>query len=219
MSGSPVTAQEVKRANLAVYNRKTVESYEENRSIFNPRRQEAIRGVLRELHSRTGGEDLLDLGCGSGNLLRLARQVFGSVVGLDLAWKLLAGARRTSGVPLLASGDVERLPFEGECFDVITLYAVLHHILDPRATFSEAYRCLRPGGYLYTDHDPTWHFHRFYHLYYRLRYRGRPGFGSDDEEIAEVHNTQGGGLNPERLASTLRDAGFREVEIRYRHTD
>jgi ubiquinone/menaquinone biosynthesis C-methylase UbiE len=217
--GPPVSARQVKRANLSVYNRKTPESYEVNRSIFNPRRQGAIRQVLGSLAEKTGGGRILDLGCGTGNLLRLAQPIYRECYGLDLAWRLLALSRDANTGFRLASGESDRLPFHDGAFDVISLYAVLHHLLLSRPTFEEAFRCLRPGGWLYTDHDPNHFFSRFYHVYYRLRHRRRPGFGSEAEELAEYHNTQGGGLNPERLRAELLAIGFREVEVHYRNTD
>ncbi len=219
MTRRPVTAREVKEANLAVYNRTRAGDYDRNASIFHPRRQAAIETILRGLKERTGGSRLLDLGCGTGNLLRAAKGIFPERVGLDLASRLVAQVRSMHPDLRLAAGDSERLPFPDSSMDVISLYAVLHHILDPMRTFREAFRCLRAGGFLYTDHDPNWFLQRFYHPWYRLRHRGRPGFGSEDEEIAEYHTPQGGGLNPERLAARLRDAGFAPVEVRYRQTD
>jgi ubiquinone/menaquinone biosynthesis C-methylase UbiE len=216
---TPITGREVKRANLSVYNRKSLESYEENRSIFNARRQGTIAGILLDLRGRSGGGSLLDIGCGTGNLVRLAREIFPWVVGVDLAHKLLVQVRATDREIRLAAADSEGLPFPPAAFDVVTLYAVLHHLLDPAPTFREAFRCLKPGGFLYTDHDPNRSFHRFYHVWYRWRYRGRPGFGSEEEEIAEYHNTQSGGLDPEILAVALREAGFRDVAVRYRITE
>ena len=216
-----ITSDQVKRANLEVYNRKNLHDYSTNPSIFNPSRQAEIHRILEELRDSTGCPDgrLLDLGCGTGNLLALAKPIFREVVGLDIAGKLLAQLRREDGGLRLTAGETGRLPFPREAFDVISLYAVLHHLFDPKVTFQEAYRCLKPGGYLYTDHDPNRGFMRFYHVYYRLRHWRQPGFGSHAEELAEYHNTQDAGLDPEALAAGLRLAGFREVAVHYRHTD
>ncbi len=213
------TSEEVKRANLEVYNQKTWEGYQENRSIFHPKRQRAIQSILQELKQKSGGDCFLDVGCGTGNLLELAQGLFRRSVGLDLAYRLLQRVRGERPRLVFVAGDAEKLPFRERSFDVISLYAVLHHILDSTFTMQEVLRCLKPGGFLYTDHDPNYFFNRFYHLYYRVRYRSRPGFGSELEEVAEYHNTKRGGINPEILGDKLRGIGFQDVCIHYRHTD
>ncbi len=38
------------------------------------------------------------------------------------------------------------MPFEYECVDAFFMFDVLHHIVEPRKFFTEADRCLRPGG-------------------------------------------------------------------------
>lgn len=78
---------------------------------------------------------------------------------------------------------------------------------------------LKEGGTLYTDHDPNYFFNRFYHFYYKLIHRKRPGFGSDTEELAEYHNTYTSGINPEKIKSLLLQLGFNKVKIVYRITE
>ena len=70
------TEEEVRRANRLVYNRATVQSYNRNKSIFNERQLLRIGSLLRELREATGGERFLDVGCGTGNLLLTAQEIF-----------------------------------------------------------------------------------------------------------------------------------------------
>ena len=70
---------------------------------------------------------------------------------------------------------------------------------------------LRLGGYLYTDHDPNYYFHRIFRLYLVLRKVNVHSPGA----IAEYHQFRGG-LNPDRLAELLYRVGFRDVKITYR---
>jgi SAM-dependent methyltransferase len=89
----------------------------------------------------------LDAGCGSGrNLLELNRR--GTAVGVDLAPEALAFCRLRKVQAL--RGDLLRLPFSDDRFDVVTSFDVLYHrwVEDDRATVRELARVLRPGGVL-----------------------------------------------------------------------
>ncbi|MFN0060656.1 MAG: class I SAM-dependent methyltransferase [Planctomycetota bacterium] len=215
---APPTEEDVRAANRRVYNSKNFDQYNENKSIFNAAQARRLLGILTQLRARTGGTRFLDIGCGTGNLLRLAREVFPEVVGLDQAEKLLAEVRVREGLRALTSGQAHRLPFADQSIDAAGMYALLHHIVDPAPVVAEAYRVLKPGGMLYTDHDPNYYFGRFYRFWYRLKHRRRHGFGSLDDDMAEYHNVYTSGIDPEQLRRVLRTVGFREVEVRYRHS-
>lgn len=214
--GDPL-ARAVRDANRRVFEEKNFDAYDKNPSIFEPSRQAEIRRVLEEAAARGRGR-IVDIGCGTGNLLRLGRDLFDSCCGVDLSGSLLAELnRRMTGLGL-ARGEASRLPFPTGSADLVTAYGVLHHLVEPDGLFAEAHRILKPGGLFYADHDPNLHFGRFYHVYYTLRYAGRHGFGDAETDLSEFHHTRTGGLHPERLADGLRAAGFGRVEISYRIT-
>ncbi len=208
------TEKAVRDANRRVFDAKDFDEYDANPSIFERSRQAQVEAVLARPPRR---ERLLDVGCGTGNILRLARRHYGQCVGADLSPRLLGELRRREGLGL-AAAEALRLPFRGSQFDMVTMYALIHHILDPRPVFDEAWRVLRPGGLLYIDHDPNWFFGRFHHIYYRVRHAGRPGFGSWDAELSEWHHTRTGGLDPFEIKARLETAGFREVSMGFRIT-
>lgn len=204
----------VRDANRRVFESKDFDGYEANPSIFEPSRQREIRAILAAAPRR---DRLLDVGCGTGNVLRLARGLFGLCVGADLSLGLTRELRRREGFPLAVS-EAAFLPFREGSFDLVSMYALVHHMVDPAPVFLEAFRVLREGGRLYLDHDPNWFFGRFHHIYYRVRHADRPGFGSREAEISEWHHTRTGGLDPRRIRADLERAGFRDVEVRFRIT-
>ncbi|MFF0726897.1 class I SAM-dependent methyltransferase [Streptomyces sp. NPDC004134] len=96
-----------------------------------------------------GATDVLDVGCGAGNLVALLRRRAGAVTGLEPDAALAAvAARRFDGDPAVT---VVRTDFAGRepgrHWDAVTLVAVLHHMpLVP--TLRELRDCLAPGGRL-----------------------------------------------------------------------
>jgi malonyl-CoA O-methyltransferase len=94
---------------------------------------------------------LLDVGCGTGNLLALlrARYTSAELTGLDLAPGMVASAREKLGDdPLVAlvEGDAERLPFTAGSFDVVVSTSTYQWLDDLPAAFRQVFRVLRPGG-------------------------------------------------------------------------
>ena len=208
--------RQVRDANRRVFDSKDFDQYEANPSIFERSRQDEIEGVLRDTVSPR--DRLLDVGCGTGNVLRLARPHFGECRGVDLSGNLLGElAKRESDFRLIA-GEADQLPFGNDRFDLLTMYGVLHHLVDHESVFRTAHRVLKPGGALYADHDPNYFFGRFYHFYYRMRYLNQPGFGTEDADMSEWHHTRTGGLNPFVMKKLLHKAGFSDVQIHFRIT-
>ena len=217
--GTEPTEAEVLHANRVIYNRKTLAEYDGNESIFSPQRQAEIDAVLAEIAASVPGPRFVDVGCGTGNLLRLAREHFAEVVGVDQAEKLLAQVKSAHPDWTVFACQSHHLPFDDASVDAVGMYALLHHLKDPEPTLLEAARVLAPGGVLYTDHDPNRAFWRIHGALRRLRSAGRrQSFGTDLEDMAEYHHCYSDGLDPQRLARTLRSHGFVEVDVRYRQT-
>ncbi|MFE1168541.1 class I SAM-dependent methyltransferase [Nocardiopsis sp. NPDC058789] len=118
--------------------------------------------VVRRV-AASGARDVLDVGCGTGNLLARLRRRVDEVVGLepDPAAAALAGGRFADdpGITVMRAGFAERDP--DRRWDAVTLVAVLHH-LPLEATLRELRASLAPGGRLvvvgcHRDGDPADH--------------------------------------------------------------
>jgi len=97
--------------------------------------------------------DVLEIGCGTGVLTRtLARWPnVGTVIGVDPAPLLLEKARELAkDVPNVSfrEADGRLLPFAPASFDVVIFDSVLSHIPGPDQALAEAFRVLRPSGWL-----------------------------------------------------------------------
>jgi 2-polyprenyl-3-methyl-5-hydroxy-6-metoxy-1,4-benzoquinol methylase len=105
--------------------------------------QRRLRAVLR---ARRGGS-LLDVGAGTGHFLHFAREYFSPVKGTELSASACAIAKERYGI-ILAEGDVERIDFGDERFDVITLFHVLEHVPYPGRFLTRLNDLCTPGGVL-----------------------------------------------------------------------
>jgi len=100
------------------------------------------------------GQAVVDVGCGTGNLLFavLAVQPDARVTGLDpdnAALRRAARKARRRGVGLtLVQGYADRIPAEDSSLDHVVSSLALHHVDDDgRVAFADdAFRALRPGG-------------------------------------------------------------------------
>lgn len=87
----------------------------------------------------------LEVGCGSGELLRALMQMGWETEGLE--WDPLAAenARRNTGLPVMV-GDLRELKISSESFQLVVLHHVIEHIDDPVATLGRIAELLAPGG-------------------------------------------------------------------------
>ncbi|MGW2225654.1 class I SAM-dependent methyltransferase [Streptomyces formicae] len=93
------------------------------------------------------GSKVLDVGCGSGLLLRLAAARGATTAGLDASPGLLGIAReRLPEGSDLRVGDLQELPYEEGEFDVLLSFNALRYARDPVAAVRGFGRVVRSGG-------------------------------------------------------------------------
>ena len=102
-------------------------------------------------HEKLGS--FLDLGTGTGRILKLLAGKASQAIGVDSSREMLAVARSTleAGAARNAQvrlGDIFALPFANGSADFVTIHQVLHYLDDPGRALMEAGRVLRPGGRL-----------------------------------------------------------------------
>lgn len=94
-----------------------------------------------------GFERVLDVGCGEGQIARLA--VTGgarTAVGIDPTWAQVTEARRRGGGPAYARAGAAALPVRSGAVDAVVACLVFEHIVAVDAALVEVGRVLRPGG-------------------------------------------------------------------------
>jgi ubiquinone/menaquinone biosynthesis C-methylase UbiE len=151
-----------------VYHDWESESYDDKWSISYDQRcvdyarncfDHVVPRVVQDAHLARG--TVLELGSGTGFfLLNLMQSGIGSTgIVTDLSSGMVSVAvRNGKNLNLNVTGlvaDAERLPFADSSVDLVVGHAVLHHVPDLDALFTEVNRVLRPGGRFVFCGEPT----------------------------------------------------------------
>ena len=110
-------------------------------------------GEVLDEHLVLRGTNVLDVGCGSGHLVRLMTKMGATVTGIEPGERQLERARAhlVVGTESYIEGTAERLPVEDNCATIIIFFNSLHHVpMDQlENALKEARRALKDGGVLY----------------------------------------------------------------------
>ena len=163
------------------------------------------RRRLALLHRRRPAGTLLDVGCGDGQFLAAARDAGWRAEGIEFSPEGASRAAARLGRPV-AVGDLARTRQLQGPFDVVTLWHVVEHLVDPRAMLDAARTRLAHGGLLVVavpnlDNLPM-------RAAYRLaRRRPLPLYEPGWREPHLSH------FDPRTLRALLSGAGFEGIEI------
>lgn len=95
----------------------------------------------------SGARWVLDVGCGEGQISRLARAGGADVaIGVDPTWAQVEVAAQRAGGAAYARAGAGALPFRDGAFDAVVACLVFEHIRDVDDAISEVARVLAPGG-------------------------------------------------------------------------
>lgn len=173
------------------YFRQVAESWDSIRAMHVPQQQ--LEETLFKVVGSNFDGDLLDIGTGTGRILKIFANRVRRGVGIDLSNDMLSVARsnlegRDFEHIHVRKGDMYRLPVEDHSFDLAILHMVLHYSDDPVEVIREAGRILRPDGRLvvvdFAAHSEE--YLRSDYQHYRL--------GFTDEEISHYFESAGIGV-------------------------
>jgi len=99
---------------------------------------------------------VIDVGCGTGRLLRAAsvRWPEAQLLGVDPAERMIAEATRLNPNAIFKLASAEALPFPDQTADIVLSSLSFHHWANQEKGLQEIARVLRPGGFFcLADHN------------------------------------------------------------------
>ncbi len=226
--------QKVIEANIALHSRMS-HDYSTCEPHFRPENIQKVEDKLKPVIEATNAKRLLDLGCGTGFMINIAKKYVQEIHGVDVTQAMMDKVDKSGNATIvLHNHDTGSFPVEEGSFDVVTGYSFLHHLYDVVPTLQTAYKALRTGGQFYADLDPNYYFWEGVNQLDRNgQYDGivkreiemvtykdediEKNFGVDKDVFnqAEFGKNIKGGFREEELVAALKNIGFTDVQFFY----
>lgn len=226
--------QKVIEANIALHSRMS-DDYSTCEPHFRPENIQKVEDKLKPVIEATNAKRLLDLGCGTGFMINIAKKYVQEIHGVDVTQAMMDKVDKSGNATIvLHNHDTGSFPVEEGSFDVVTGYSFLHHLYDVVPTLQTAFKALRKGGQFYADLDPNYYFWEGVNQLDRNgQYDGivkreiemvtykdediEKNFGVDKDVFnqAEFGKNIKGGFREEELVAALKNIGFTDVQFFY----
>jgi SAM-dependent methyltransferase len=126
-------------------------------SFFTAAKVDALRELVATRLHGMHNPDMLDVGCGVGEIHPLVRGMFGRICGTDVSAASIAQARIRNPEVQYDAYVGETLPYDSAAFDLSIAICVLHHVPPTQWVrfLREMRRVVRPGGLVcLIEHNP-----------------------------------------------------------------
>lgn len=159
---------------------------------------------LKKVEAFCGKGRLLDIGCGDGTFLSLAKKSGWEVSGVETSAASCEYIKKSLGVEVY-NGQLKNASYPDEYFDVVTFWHSLEHMTDPQANLRSAQRILKKGGLLAVA-MPNFDNYIYKVLYCIGKIRKKPHFlFEDNEKEKEWHLNF---FSPRTIKEMLTKTGF-----------
>lgn len=106
---------------------------------------ETLTSLIQKTDVKSG-DNVLDIGCGSGNSTYKIKETGANVIGIDFSKQMIDKASSNYPDITFKHSDAENIPLKDNSMDVVIANYVVHHFADPKKVFTEIHRILKPNG-------------------------------------------------------------------------
>jgi ubiquinone/menaquinone biosynthesis C-methylase UbiE len=156
-------------------------TYEEKHHGFRNDERNEWKNVLANELGEDNSKKILDVGTGTGFLSLIAAELGFSCTGIDFSKGMLAVAEKNAKERNLdiqfLQGEIDKLPFKDQSFDVVMNRSVLWTLLYPEVAMKEWLRVLKNGGSLisfYSEGKMKGNYHYPQEIEEQLPLKGAP---------------------------------------------
>ena len=236
---SDVDRDSVLKANVYIHT--TLIDLYDDQPHFRPENKQKVTNLLRGLREElqpTNRETvkMLDMGCGTGFVIHLAKDLYDEIHGVDITPAMLDKVDTSSGNVFLHNGSAEETPYEDGAFDLVTAYSFMDHLYELRPFLEEVFRVLRPGGIFYSDQNANRAFWQAVSdleqqqiaglsdilereitagLYSEEEYAKQKSIDTQAFRNAEFIKTHKNGIDAQEVQELSADIGFSSCEARF----
>ncbi|MFQ5620453.1 MAG: class I SAM-dependent methyltransferase [Candidatus Nanoarchaeia archaeon] len=137
-------------------------TYESTATSYDTRRSTTFEGrvvderqisLLRRLIKKSNAKKICEAGCGTGRIMVPLSKLDIECHGFDPSKNMLKQLKdKKPGKNVhLKTGDIEKIPYKANTFDLTYTMHVLMHLPDHKKAFNEMYRITKPGGLVVCD--------------------------------------------------------------------
>jgi 2-polyprenyl-3-methyl-5-hydroxy-6-metoxy-1,4-benzoquinol methylase len=178
----------------------------EEEGLWREGRLQLFEKVLSRIESAVPGGRLLDVGCGKGYFLDMARKRGWQAIGVDASITAVRFARNL-GLEV-HMGELKEVGLDEDSFDVVTAWNVLDQIYDPWGNLREIFRVMKRGG-LIALRVSNLHFHRYLHYLFSVTDSiVPPGRKMTAPTVFHIYM-----FSPGTLRMFLRETGFVDIRV------
>lgn len=110
-------------------------------------RRALVKALVSRYADGAHGRKVLEIGCGTGAIMKELESLAATVCGLDISPAALRYCRQR-GIESVCVADAASLPYQDNRFDLVVGVDVLEHVEDDAGALREIYRVCRPGSLL-----------------------------------------------------------------------